>query len=190
MPAGLDSVLAVELDRAEVAAEHRLEVVARELQRVERVLRRGRGHVDPRGRDDEDAVGAKHARRARQERFGLRQVLDRLERADDVEGIVRQVELREVLLHELDVAPRGRPQRPGVVVTVAGHGKPIGGQLVPLLAGHLARLAADAQAGIREEAPGLFRWRRRLDVHQPLVGVDHRSRPLRRLQVKALSSWM
>src|SRR5438128_10844803 len=64
------------------------------------------------------------------------------------------------LLHELDVAPRGRPQRPGVVVTVAGHRKPVGGQLVPLLAGHLTRLAADTQAGIPVDAPALLRRRR------------------------------
>src|SRR2546429_3647909 len=94
------------------------------------------------------------------------------------------------LLDELDVAPGGRPQRPGVVATVARHRKPVGGQLVPLLARHLARLAANAQAGIGEETTGSFWWKRRLDVHQPLVGVDHRSRPLRMLQVKALSSWM
>src|SRR6266513_348491 len=58
------------------------------------------------------------------------------------------------LLDELDVAPGGCPQRPGVVVTVARHREPVGGQLVPLLARHLARFAADAQAGIGEEAPG------------------------------------
>ena len=40
----------------------------------------------------------------------------------------------------------------GVIVAVAGEVEAVGGQLVPLLAGHLAGLAADAQRRIGEEA--------------------------------------
>src|SRR5205807_10334551 len=94
------------------------------------------------------------------------------------------------LFDELDVPPGGGPQMTGVVVTVAGDGKSIGGQLVPLLAGNFAGLAANAEAGVSEEALRLLRWQRLLQIHQALVAVDHRKRPFRRLQVSALSSWM
>ena len=94
------------------------------------------------------------------------------------------------LLDELDVAPGGGPQTAGVVVAVAGHRKAVGGQLVPLLAGHFAGLAADAEAGVGEESLRRFGRGGFLDVHQPFVGVDHRNRPLRTSQVSALSSWM
>src|SRR3982074_3156544 len=94
------------------------------------------------------------------------------------------------LFDELDVAPAGGPQRSGVVVTVARHRKAVGGQLIPLLARHLAGLAADAEAGVGEEAPRVLRRRWRLDVHQPLVAVDHRWRPFWMLHMNALSSWM
>src|SRR5207253_11460122 len=94
------------------------------------------------------------------------------------------------LLDELDVPPGRRAQRAGVVIAVASQREAVGGQLIPLLARHLARLAADAQARIGEKALGLPGGRRRLDVHQAPVLLHHARRPERTLQVKALSSWM
>ena len=58
-------------------------------------------------------------------------------------------------------------QRAGVVVRVAGEAEPVLGDAVPLLAGDLARLAADADAGVGEEADALLR----------LVAVALRPRP-------------
>ena len=56
------------------------------------------------------------------------------------------------LLLERDVPPGRRREVAGVVVAVAGEVEAVGGELVPLLAGHLARLAADAERGVGEEA--------------------------------------
>src|SRR5438105_2237107 len=46
------------------------------------------------------------------------------------------------LFHERDVPPRGGRERDGVVVTGARPAEPVGRQLVPLLAGPVARLTA------------------------------------------------
>src|SRR5437870_9637607 len=94
------------------------------------------------------------------------------------------------LLDELHVTPRGGTQGAGVVVARGGQREAIGRQLVPLLAGNLAGLAPDAEACVGEESLRHFgRWRV-LQVHQPLVGIDHVIRPRRTLQLNALSSWM
>src|SRR5262249_24812279 len=58
----------------------------------------------------------------------------------------------------LDVAPVDVGEAAGVVVALAGQRRPpalLGRQVVPLVAGHLARLAADADGRIGEEAYGL-----------------------------------
>src|SRR5262249_19191117 len=55
-------------------------------------------------------------------------------------------------LCERDVPPGRRTERGGVVVGHAGEAKAVIGQLVPLLASDLARLAADAERGVGEEA--------------------------------------
>src|SRR4029453_10067415 len=67
--------------------------------------------------------------------------------------------LAPLLLDEGDVAPGAGPQGPGVVVGVAGEAqRPVLGGQVPLLAGALPGLAADADRGVGEEPdprPGL-----------------------------------
>src|SRR5439155_11588298 len=56
-------------------------------------------------------------------------------------------------LDEAHVAPGVRPERAGVVVGAAlAELGAVGGQVVPLLAGHLARLAPDAHRRVGEEA--------------------------------------
>src|SRR5204862_1254952 len=57
---------------------------------------------------------------------------------------------RNLLLDERHVAPAIRPQGAAVVVGLAGESEPPGRDLVPFLAGDLARLAADADGGIGE----------------------------------------
>src|SRR4029453_2683814 len=59
------------------------------------------------------------------------------------------------LLDERDVAPRGRVQLARVVERFAGPREPVGREHVPLLARDLARLAADADRRVREEAEPL-----------------------------------
>ena len=61
------------------------------------------------------------------------------------------------LLDEGDVAPRVGAQAARVVVGLAGEPADVLGHAVPLLARHLARLAADADAGVGEEADSLAR---------------------------------
>src|SRR3954467_4362013 len=63
------------------------------------------------------------------------------------------------LLDKLDVPPVDSIQLAGVVVAVPAHlvlPAPGRGELVPLLAGHLARFAADAYGGVGVEAHGLL----------------------------------
>src|SRR6266850_1876292 len=79
------------------------------------------------------------------------------------------------LLHELHVTPMDAVEAAGVVVAVAGQLAPApagGGELVPLLARHLARLAADAHGRVGIESHGLG--------HQAFST----------LHTKALPSWM
>src|SRR6185369_13894611 len=59
---------------------------------------------------------------------------------------------RDLLLDERDVAPGVRPEGARVVVRLAGPRLDRARDVVPLLAGDLARLAADAQRGVGEEA--------------------------------------
>src|SRR5205807_4548373 len=66
---------------------------------------------------------------------------------------------RDALLDERDVAPRVRAQVDGVVIGLPGETLDRHRDLVPLLAGHLARLAADAHRRVGEEphpGPGLL----------------------------------
>src|SRR5262249_35307003 len=58
------------------------------------------------------------------------------------------------LLDELHVPPGGGRERAGVVVAVAGPLEAVGGELVPLLAGDFAGLAADADRRVGVEARG------------------------------------
>ncbi len=61
------------------------------------------------------------------------------------------------LLHELHVAPAVRAERPGVVVGLSREPERVVGHLVPFLARHLARLAADADGRVGEEPDALAR---------------------------------
>src|SRR5205085_5350443 len=74
-----------------------------------------------------------------------------------VDGRLLPVEAqRLVLFDERDVAPAVGAELRGVVVRLAGPHLPVLGDQVPLLAGDLAGLAADADRGVREDAhPGL-----------------------------------
>src|SRR5205823_4715881 len=65
-------------------------------------------------------------------------------------------------LDERDVPPGGGAEIASVVVAEAGEAQVVHRQLVPLLAGDLARLAADAERGIREETHGPWRLLRRV----------------------------
>src|SRR5256885_4641196 len=58
---------------------------------------------------------------------------------------------RLALLDEGDVAPGVRAELGGVVVGLTGPGEAVLRDEVPLLAGDLARLAADADRRVREE---------------------------------------
>jgi hypothetical protein len=59
-------------------------------------------------------------------------------------------------LDEGDMTPGGRAEIAGIVVTHAGEAEIVHRQLVPLLAGDLARFTADAEGGIGEEAEGAW----------------------------------
>ncbi len=108
------------------------------------------------------------------------------------------------LLDELDVPPVDPVQPAGVVVAVAAHlvlpaaGR---GELVPLLAGHLACLAADADGGVGVEAHRFDGMRAGpLDGHaaasaaEPAPPPSCPAAPLHHafstLHTKALPSWM
>src|SRR5580698_971280 len=82
------------------------------------------------------------------------------------------VAFRVELLDEGHVAPRGIRERDSVVVAVAGPVEAVGRKLVPLLAGHLAGLAADADRGVGEEA-GLLFGRRRLGTDPRVAQIGH-----------------
>src|SRR6185312_15047589 len=70
---------------------------------------------------------------------------------------------RHALLHERHVPPGVRAQRLGVVVGLAGEPLHVLRHLVPLLARHLAGLAADADGRIREEAVARIRLGARVE---------------------------
>src|SRR4029077_20872536 len=59
-----------------------------------------------------------------------------------------------LLLHELHVAPRRVAEGERVVVRESAPSEPVVGDLIPLLARDFARLAADAERGVGEEAGG------------------------------------
>src|SRR5262249_5627655 len=69
---------------------------------------------------------------------------------------------RGELLDELDVPPGGGGERSRVVVALAGPSELLRGEEVPLLAGDLAGLAADADRGVGVEAH-LRSWGGRFD---------------------------
>src|SRR5690606_11558984 len=104
-------------------------------------------------------------------------------------------------LDEGDMPPGRATEVARVVVAVASEPELVHRQLVPLLAGDLAGLAADAQRRVGQEAhrpwPGAGRTRPArlvadyLGAHpRPSSSVLRVSRPLRRLQVNAFASWI
>src|SRR5262249_33154065 len=91
-------------------------------------------------------------------------------------GAVRMRRWRE-LFDELHVPPgRGR-QIPTGVVAVAAPLEAARGELVPLLAGDFAGLAADADGGVRVEAGRRLRLRRRAAAERPDEAVHQRRQP-------------
>lgn len=105
MPSRLRAALAEQLDVAEVDAEERLEVAAAVLDEVVGVRGRLRGDVDSRRRKDEHAVVAQDTCHVREECASVGQVLERLERADDVEAAVAEAQRLEIVHEELHVRP-------------------------------------------------------------------------------------
>src|SRR5690606_31232413 len=69
-------------------------------------------------------------------------------------GIVAAAADLRLRLHELDVPPGRGAERAGVVVREAAEEEVVRRHLVPLLAGHLARLAADAEGRVGQERGG------------------------------------
>jgi hypothetical protein len=61
---------------------------------------------------------------------------------------------RHRTLDKTDVTPRGRAERHGVVVRHAAEVVTVVGQLIPLLAGDLTSLAANAESRVGEESCG------------------------------------
>ena len=100
----LEPPLPVQLDALEALAQQRREVVRRVLGLVERVRRRRARPLDVRRRDDVHAVRTQHARRLAHRRARIPHVLERLERADDVEARVAELERRHV--HRAKRRPR------------------------------------------------------------------------------------
>src|SRR6266699_2331148 len=81
-----------------------------------------------------------------------------LQTSDWMTTVLNSVPILGELLDELHVTPVGTVQAARVVVAVAthrAHAAMGAGKLVPLLAGDLARLAADADGGVRVESHGL-----------------------------------
>jgi hypothetical protein len=178
--ARLRAPLAEDLAAVEVAREQRLEVTAAVLDEVMRVGRRLRRLVRPRSREDEHAVVAQHASDVAEERIAIREVLERLERADHVEAPVVEGRRLEIVDAELDVrfrVPRSGV-RDGVLAQVDAHdlGRRIGEECAPVA--HAARSVEHALArGVRQrEAIALLvdgkRPRGRL-VGNDALGVSH-----------------
>src|SRR5205823_4898540 len=74
-------------------------------------------------------------------------------------GLLAVEPQRSALLDERDMAPRLRPQLARVVVRLAGPLHSVLRDHVPLLARHLAGLAADAEGCVGEEADPFLRLR-------------------------------
>src|SRR5215208_7714698 len=96
------------------------------------------------------------------------------------------------------MAPAVRSQLDRVVVGHAGEAVGVGRNLVPLLAGDLARLAADADRGVGEEADAILglvavgiRPRRRFEIDQLSVCAHSEPTPARRQysSTSSRSSW-
>src|SRR5205085_10559153 len=100
--------------------------------------------------------------------------------------------VRPHLLDECHVSPAVGAQLAGVVVGAVEIADVVDGDVVPLLAGDLARLAADADRGVGEEADGLARFGRGDEGRWWVWAFHHRAHPSNRLtsQVAAFTSWM
>ena len=136
--------------------------------------------------DDRSELGAEErSRRADVQAARVRAVLADVRRHEPAQAVGAVVPLavvlgglrhaqvhRHPLLDERDVPPRVGAEVAGVVVRHAQQVQVVGrGHAVPLLARHLARLAADAHRGVGEEADA----RRVVDV--PRVARDVVERP-------------
>ena len=84
--------------------------------------------------------------------------------------------------------PRGGGEFGGVVVAVAGPVEPVGGKLVPLFAGDLARLATDADRGVGVETGGRLRRRSMTAPERPGEAIDERRQRCRRAGRSACGS--
>src|SRR5271156_4670203 len=73
------------------------------------------------------------------------------------------------------MAPGCRRQLRRIVVAIARPVKPVRGQLIPLLARHLASLAADAYGRVRVKA-GRTTWRRRFTTEERIDQALHQLR--------------
>jgi hypothetical protein len=85
VPGALEAPLAEDLHVSKKPAQKRLEVGTRELDPVKGVVGRVRRLVRLRSRNEEHAVGTKHPHHVAKEPLLVVEMLDRLERADDVE---------------------------------------------------------------------------------------------------------
>src|SRR5271154_675117 len=97
-------------------------------------------------------------------------------RHGDVQGTTFGGRSLAELLDELHMAPGCRRQLRRIVVAVAGPVKPVRGQLIPLLAGDLASLAADAYGSVRVKAgwrTGLRRFTVAERIDQALHQLRH-----------------
>src|SRR5207245_4225979 len=109
--------------------------------------------------DDRAELGAEErSGRADVEARGVRAVLADVGRHQPAQRLsVLVVEpQRLLLLDERDVPPRVRAERRRVVVRLAGKDEPVLRNEIPLLARDLARLAADADGRVGEEAAALL----------------------------------
>src|SRR5205085_2542459 len=150
--------------------------------------------------DDGVVLGAEErAGRADVEAGGVGAVLADVAGHQPAQRILRVVvrPRRLALLDERHVAPRVRAEIRGVVVALARPDEAVLGDQVPLLARHLAGLAADADRGVGEEAhPGLrfvavaHRARSRSSATNFGSRGPRGRRPGRMSHVKALTSWM
>src|SRR2546423_2128 len=150
--------------------------------------------------DDGAVLGAEEgAGRADVEAGRVRAVLADVARHQPAQRILRVVvrARRLALLDEGDVAPRVRAEGRRVVVALARPDETVLGDQVPLLAGHLAGLAADADRRVGEEAHarlGLLAVAQRARSRSSATNFGRRGprgrRPGRMSQVNALTSWM
>jgi hypothetical protein len=172
MAPGLHPPLSVELDVAEPLAEERFEVRARELDAMEGVLRLAARPVDARRRHEQRPFGPEHTSGLAQEPPLIVHVLDRLECADKVEGVVRERQGENVPLDELDVRPR-------VLASCVGQrvGRPVDADNLARCRGQVRRPVADTARGVqhlRGFAPPAGKL-----VTLQVEGQDPRRRPRR-----------